>query len=167
MLTEQTTATTIFELLESAFSVNPKRALKLYNDQRLQKVEPEEILAMISWQLSVLAIYMYSKNLPTSEVIAKSGVSPYTLSKARGVAEKLSFTSLKTMVSDLANLDFAYKTSSLDLDEGLKNFIVTIGELRFLLSRFWLRFSSCLGCRLFSNLLNSGLSSRFNTRGFS
>ncbi|MEI9913791.1 MAG: DNA polymerase III subunit delta [Candidatus Saccharibacteria bacterium] len=123
-LTEQSPSSTIFELLDAAFGLDIKKALKIYSEQRLQKVEPEQILAMLSWQLNTLAIYMTSKNLDNSVVLSTSGLSPYTLNKARQIATKLSFSNLKSFVRELANLDLASKTISLDLDEGLKNFIV-------------------------------------------
>ena len=124
LLSEQSASSTIFEMLDAAFSLNIKKALAMYAEQRLQKVEPEQILAMLSWQLNSLAVYMTSKNLPSSEVTSKSGLSPYTLSKARQIATKISFSHLKSLVSDLANMDQRYKSASFNLDEGLKNFIV-------------------------------------------
>ncbi|HEY1644919.1 MAG TPA: DNA polymerase III subunit delta [Candidatus Saccharimonadales bacterium] len=124
LLTEQSASSTIFELLDAAFSLNSKKALNIYTEQRLQKVEPEQILAMISWQLNTLALYMTSKNLSSSQITSGSGLSPYTLSKARQIAAKLVFSDLKRLVGDLSSLDLRSKTTSFDLDEGLKNFIV-------------------------------------------
>jgi DNA polymerase-3 subunit delta len=124
LLTEQSPTSTIFELLDAAFSLNTKKALTIYLEQRLQKVEPEQILAMLSWQLNILAVYMTSKNLTDSEIISASKLSPFTLSKARRIATKVSLSQLKSLVYDLVNLDLISKTISLDLDEGLKNFIV-------------------------------------------
>ncbi len=124
LLSEQSASSTIFELLDAAFSLNSPKALRIYADQRLQKVEPMQILAMISWQLNTLALYMTSKNLAEPEVLSRSGLSPYTLSKARQIATKISFSNLKSLVNDLAGLDLRSKTTSFDLDEGLKNFIV-------------------------------------------
>lgn len=124
LLTDQSANSTIFEMLDAAFSLNTKKALSLYSEQRLQKVEPAEILGLISWQLNTLAIYMTSKNLSNSEVASKAGLSPFTLSKARNIATKISFSRLKTLVRELAMLDLRFKLSTFDLDEGLKNYIV-------------------------------------------
>ena len=55
LLTEPTPQSTIFELLDTAFSGNTKRTLALYRDQREQKVESAKIIAMLTWQLRVLA----------------------------------------------------------------------------------------------------------------
>ena len=128
LLTERSPSTTIFELLDAAFDLNPKKALGIYREQRAQKVEPEQILAMLSWQLNIVAIYMTSKKLSDSEVLSVSRMSPYTLSKAKRISSKLNPTTLKKLVSNLSELDVMNKTSKLDLDEGLKNFIVTLGK---------------------------------------
>lgn len=125
-LTEQSPSSTIFELLDAAFSLNPKKALRIYNEQRLLKVEPEQILAMLSWQLNTLAIYLSSKKLTSSQILSKSGLSPYTINRARQVATNLTLSNLKSFVRELANLDLASKTVNLDLDEGLKNFIASL-----------------------------------------
>ncbi|MHB1864926.1 MAG: DNA polymerase III subunit delta [Candidatus Saccharimonadales bacterium] len=124
LLSVPSASSTIFELLDAAFNFNIKGALTIYAEQRLQKVEPEQILAMISWQLNTLALYLTSKSLSSSEILAKSGLSPYTLNKARNTARKLTIGRVKQFVNELAVLDMASKTINLDLDEGLKNFIV-------------------------------------------
>lgn len=127
LLNERSPSSTVFELLEAAFSQHTVKAIAVYDEQRLLRVEPEQILAMLSWQLNALALYMTSTKLSPKEVYAKSGMSPFSLSKAKQIASKLSYSNLKELVSDLSELDLKSKTSSLDLDEGLKNFIVGLG----------------------------------------
>src|SRR3546814_19438404 len=51
-----TPQSTIFELLDAALSGNTRRALELYEEQRSMKVEPQQIIAMLAWQLHVLAV---------------------------------------------------------------------------------------------------------------
>jgi DNA polymerase-3 subunit delta len=128
LLTVRSPSSTVFELLDAAFELNSKKALGIYKEQRSQKVEPEQILAMLSWQLNIVAIYMTSKKLSDSEVLSVSRMSPYTLNKAKRISTKLSPNNLKKLVSELSYLDVQNKTTSLDLDEGLKNFIVSLVE---------------------------------------
>ena len=124
LLSEQSADSTIFQLLDAAFSAKTKIALDIYDDQRSQRVEPELILSMISWQVQVLALCVTSKNLSFDRVVSMTKMSPYALQKAKQIASKLSFSRLKTMVSELSQMDVRSKTISFDLDEGLKNFIV-------------------------------------------
>ena len=53
LLTEPNPQSKVFDLLDAIFSGQKGRALKLYDEQRAQKVEPQAILAMIAWQLNI------------------------------------------------------------------------------------------------------------------
>ncbi|HEX7632915.1 MAG TPA: DNA polymerase III subunit delta, partial [Candidatus Saccharimonadales bacterium] len=69
-LTEAAPQSTIFELLEAAFAGNARRTMQLYREQRALKVEPPQIVAMLTWQLHVLAILKAAGDRPL-ETIAK------------------------------------------------------------------------------------------------
>jgi DNA polymerase-3 subunit delta len=56
LLTEAAPQSTVFELLDAAFTGRTKRAFELYREQRALKVEPQAIIAMLAWQLHVLAV---------------------------------------------------------------------------------------------------------------
>lgn len=116
----------VFELLDAAFEGNKKRALKLYDEQRAQKVEPQAIMAMISWQLYLLGIVKYSGGKQAGEVAADLSMNPYPVSKAARLASKLSEEKLKSLVNEAYKIDWKSKTSALNLDEALKTYIVTM-----------------------------------------
>jgi len=126
LLTEPNPQSKVFDLLDVAFAGQKGRALKLYDDQRAQKVEPQAILAMIAWQLNIIAIAKYSKERDISEVSRESGVKDYPLRKAGRLADKLDEEKLKNLVSEALNIDWRSKTTSLDLDETLKTYIVSL-----------------------------------------
>lgn len=126
LLTESTPQSKIFELLDAAFGGNKERALRLYEEQRIQKVEPQAIMAMLIWQLSLLATVKLGSSRSEATIAADTGMKPYPISKAAGLADKLGGAKLKAMVSDLFQIDWQSKTSSLDLDEALKTYIVTL-----------------------------------------
>jgi len=126
LLTEPNPQSKVFDLLDVAFAGQKGRALKLYDDQRAQKVEPQAILAMIAWQLNIIAIAKYSKERDISEVSRESGVKDYPLRKVGRLADKLDEEKLKNLVSEALNIDWRSKTTSLDLDETLKTYIVSL-----------------------------------------
>lgn len=126
LLTEPTPQSKIFELLDAAFSGRKEQALRLYDDQRAQKVEPQAILAMIAWQLQQIAIAKQAGNRPLTEVAHDSGMKEYPLRKAKALADKLSDNELKKMVSEALDIDYRGKTTALDLDEALKNYIISL-----------------------------------------
>lgn len=126
LLTEPTPSSKIFDLLDAAFAGRKEQALRLYEDQRAQRIEPQAILAMIAWQLQQIAIAKMAGNRAITEVSRDSGMKEYPLSKAKNLADKLSDNELKNMVSEALDIDWRGKTTTLDMDEALKNYIISL-----------------------------------------
>lgn len=126
LLTSKNPQTKVFDLLDAAFSGNKQKALALYADQRTQRVEPQEIMAMLAWQLRLLVAASIGKEEQSSVIAKDLGLSPYPLSKAQNLVAKIGTTRLKELVNDAAEIDRKAKTSSIDLDEALKTYISTL-----------------------------------------
>ena len=125
LLTDQAPQGKIFDLLDAAFGGNKKRALKLYEEQRAQRVEPQAILAMLAWQLQLLALAKHAKSRNPSEIAKDTGMSPYPLTKAKNLANKIDNNELNKMVNQALDIDWRSKSTGLDLDEALKTYITT------------------------------------------
>ncbi|HMH31141.1 MAG TPA: DNA polymerase III subunit delta [Methylomirabilota bacterium] len=126
LLTEATPQSTIFELLEAAFTGNTKRAFKLYEEQRALKVEPIQIIAMLGWQLNVLAIIKTGGDRDSDQIAKEAKLNPFVVRKSQSIARNLSLTELKKLVSDLLKIDTASKRTSIDTDEALQNYILQL-----------------------------------------
>jgi DNA polymerase-3 subunit delta len=126
LLTEPTPQSKVFDLLDAAFAGQKERALDLYEDQRAQKVEPQAILAMLAWQLQQIAVAKVAGNRSITDVARDSGMKEYPLRKAKNLADKLSNDDLKKMVSEALDIDLRGKTTALNMDEALKNYITTL-----------------------------------------
>lgn len=128
LLTEPTPQSTIFELLETAFAGNGKRALELYQEQRAQKVEPQQIIAMLAWQLHVLALVKTAGERTPDGIAKAARMSPFVVKKSAGIARKLTAGELKRLVADLLAIDVRLKRESLDADEALQNYLIQIAK---------------------------------------
>ena len=126
LLTDETPQSKVFDLLDAAFAGQKAKALKLYEQQRLLKVEPQMILAMIGWQLQVLAVLKTAEALEPGKIAADSGLNPYVLRKAAPLARRLSLEQVKDLVGQALEMDYKNKIGKLDLDEALKNYLITI-----------------------------------------
>jgi len=126
LLTNMTPRSSIFSLLDKAFAGDKKGALKVYDEQRQQNVEPYNILALIIWQLHALTLAKTAGKISSTELAAKSGLSPYTAAKSAKLAESRSLKDIKDLVSRVTQLEYAAKTSAVDIDDGLKNLIVSL-----------------------------------------
>ena len=122
-MTEQLPQSKIFDLLDAAFAGQQQRALALYHEQRALRVEPQEILAMIGWQLRHIAL---AKTAQGHDLVREGKLSPYGAQKAQRVASRLTLTELKRLVSDLTNLDVRSKSVTFDLDSALTVYILSL-----------------------------------------
>lgn len=126
LLTEPNPQSKVFDLLDAAFSGRKEKALKLYDEQRAQKVEPQAILAMVAWQLNIIAIAKMAGKREVAQVSRDSGIKDYPLRKARALADKLDDKKIKKLVTEALDIDWRGKTTSLDMDEALKTYIVNL-----------------------------------------
>ena len=124
IMTEQTPQSKIFDLLDAAFSGQTKKALDLYAEQRTMKVEPQEILAMIGWQLRQVAL---AKTAGANHDLVREGkVSPYSANKAKAIANRLTLQQLKELIQGIVSIDARSKRQPIDLDEALQTYILQI-----------------------------------------
>lgn len=126
LLTEPAPQSTIFQLLEAAFAGQTQRALRLYADQRAQKVEPAQIIAMLAWQLHVLAVVKAAGDRPAETIARDAKLNPFVVRKSQVIARQLTMTQLKRLVHDLLKIDIAMKRTAIDADEALEHYLLTL-----------------------------------------
>lgn len=128
LLTDATPQSTIFQLLEAAFAGNSKRALDLYSEQRALKVEPPQIIAMLAWQLQILAVIKTAGDKQSDQIARDAKLNPFVVSKSLGVARDLSLHEVKSLVSDLLEIDTESKSTNIDTDEALKLYLLKLSR---------------------------------------
>jgi DNA polymerase-3 subunit delta len=126
LLTEATPQSTIFQLLEAAFRGDAKQTLKLYGEQRSLKVEPPQIVAMLAWQLHVLALLKTAGGRTSNTIAADAKISPFVVQKSQAIAEDMSMSELKKLLQGLLSIDARSKSENLDADEALQNYLLSI-----------------------------------------
>lgn len=128
LMTEATPQSTIFQLLEAAFAGNRPKTLALYAEQRALKVEPQQIIALLGWQLHVLALVVASKGKSADAIASEAKVSPFVVRKTQGMARRVSLADARRLVYDLTVLDLRCKRQPIDLDEALQLYLLTIAS---------------------------------------
>lgn len=129
LLTERTPQSTVFELLDAAFAGNTKRAIELYHEQRALKVESQAIIAMLAWQLHILALVKNAGNRTPDEIAREAKLNPYVVRKTQGLNRNLTAGRIRQMIKDLLELDVKSKTVTLDADEALQLYILKIANI--------------------------------------
>jgi DNA polymerase-3 subunit delta len=126
LLTEANPQSTVFELLDAAFAGRTRRAFELYREQRALKVEPQAIIAMLAWQLHVLAVIKTAGARSVEDIARQAKLNPFVVRKSQALARSLSLTGLKTKIAELLQLDLNLKTKSMDADEALQYYLLTL-----------------------------------------
>lgn len=128
LLVERTPQSTVFELLDAAFSGNAKRAVQLYHEQRALRVEPQAIIAMLAWQLHVLALVKNAGSRTADQIAAQAKLNPFVVRKTQNLARALSKERVSQLIAALLNLDVRSKTITIDIDEALQLYIIDIAN---------------------------------------
>jgi DNA polymerase III delta subunit len=123
-LTDQSVQSTIFSLLDAAFAGDSKKAISMYREQRSMRIEPQYIIAMLTWQLTALAQAVFAQPQTESTIVA-AGQSPYSARKSLTLAKKISKAQAKKMIKDLSELDLQTKTN-VDADAGLELYLLEL-----------------------------------------
>lgn len=127
--TEQQLQATIFELLDVIFAGNDKRTLEIYDELLLSKTDPSEIIALISWQLNILAVVIYSGSTDSGEIARLAKLHPFVVGKALKVTSRLNKTSLKLAIEKVLDADLRIKTSSSSPEDVLRVLLVGLTSL--------------------------------------
>lgn len=128
LLSEPAPQSTIFALLEAAFGGQTKRALDLFQEQRRAKVDPAQIIAMLTWQLWVVTVIKAAGDRSTDEIAREAKLNPYVVRKSQTIARQLSVMQLKRLVAELLALDIRSKREGIDLDEALQHYLLTLSS---------------------------------------
>lgn len=126
LLVERLPQSTVFELMDAAFSGNAQKTFDLYREQRALKVEPQAILAMLSWQLHTLAVVKAGAPRMADQIAKEAKLNPFVVRKTQGIARRLSLEHIKSLIHDLLQLDIALKRTSIDADEALQIFLLKL-----------------------------------------
>jgi len=128
LLTETLPHSTVFNMLEAAFAGNRSRALSLYKEQRQLGEEPQKLLAMIVWQLHILAVVKTAGLKAPNQIAAQSKLSPYTVQKSQAITRAMKLGDLKLLIHVVLELDIQLKSQPISADEAIQNLLITISS---------------------------------------
>ncbi|MEJ0073291.1 MAG: DNA polymerase III subunit delta [Candidatus Saccharibacteria bacterium] len=128
LLTDRTPQSSIFELLDAAFAGNAKRATALYDEQRAARVEPQQVLATLIWQLHILAIVIAAGSRSGDTIAREAKISPFTVRKTQGLARRITPTRLKQLITELRQFDTRLKSEALNADETVRYYLLILAN---------------------------------------
>ncbi|MFO0920681.1 MAG: DNA polymerase III subunit delta [Candidatus Saccharimonadales bacterium] len=130
LLVDRSIQSTIFELIENAVSGRAGKALTLYEEQKKLGVDAHQVIAVLAWQLQVVATIKSSGNMQKSDIATRAKINPYVLTKSMSLAKDIDFANIKKHIQDLYDLDTKSKSKSVDVDQNLQWFIMSLSKAR-------------------------------------
>ncbi|MCX6725151.1 MAG: hypothetical protein NTX80_01230 [Candidatus Saccharibacteria bacterium] len=129
LLIEPSPRSTVFDMLEAAFNGRTKRALELYGEQRQLRKDPQAMIALIAWQIHILALIKVAGQRSPGEIAKEGRVNPFVVNKSISIAKRLSTQQIKDLVHETLLLDIALKSQPIDADSALKNLLLKISKI--------------------------------------
>lgn len=128
-LTDPLPSSKVFDLLDAAIAGRLEAALDIYEDQRSQKTDPLAILALVIWQLQVIALAGSAKSTDMALLSKESGISEYPLKKAYPVSVRLTHAMLASLVDAAIETDGRIRVDYVDADDAMKLLIIKIANV--------------------------------------
>lgn len=126
LLTDKTPQSSIFDVLDAAFAGNSSLAFQRYKEQRALRVEPRQIIAMLAWQLYILALVKTAKDRSADQIARDSHMKPFVIRKTQNLARHVSMQQLRKYIAELHHFDVRLKTESLLADEVVQYYLLTL-----------------------------------------
>jgi len=127
-LTVPSPRSTIFNLIDAAFSGDSKRAIKIYEEQRVQKVEPQAIMGMIVWQMHIVAMCAVAKDRRGDDIAKQAGLNGYVVGKSLTIAKQMGISKVNDFLKLLRDIEATSRKQTYDYDNALKYAILTLGR---------------------------------------
>jgi DNA polymerase-3 subunit delta len=125
LLTSYSPQSSIFAMLDAAFAGDVSMALKLYNEQRAQGMQPQAILGMIAWQLHALSVVKAAGQMSQKEIAERSRLSPFVIRKNMPNTRRISEHQLLSLLDQAIQTDKRLKTTSVNPDDALQALIMS------------------------------------------
>lgn len=101
----------IFTLLEMVFAAKAKKAVEYYESLDRGASEPLYVVSMFYWQLNNVAIVKAAKDRTDGEIAKDNKMSPYVVSKSRGLASKITKAQLIGMYDAVIDAEKQLKST--------------------------------------------------------
>lgn len=128
LITEQAPHSTTFDLLDAALSGHTKKAIALYEEQRMLKAEPVQIIALLAWQLHVLALIKTAGNRDAATIAKEARLNPFVVRKSTAIANRMSLAEVKELVRTVRDLDIRLKSEPIDPDEAMLHLLIHLRQ---------------------------------------
>jgi DNA polymerase III delta subunit len=123
LLVEPSLNTTVFKLLEVAFSGKHHQVSNIFNQLIAEKVEIPQIIGAMAWQLQLFAIIKSSPGYSANQIAEKIGANVYMVDNSMQTIAKYSYNDLVNYSQRLVDLSTEFRDYQIDQNESLINLL--------------------------------------------
>ncbi len=115
-----------FKLIDAIMGHDLTTAFKIYQDLKVQKVEPFVIINLLAreYRLTYLVAMLSLKNTPEYEIAKKLNLQSWQVNKYLTLSYQYSTSELASNLLELANIDYQVKTGQINKYSALEVFIL-------------------------------------------
>lgn len=115
LLVEELPQNTVFEMLDSLVAGNTARTMDLYDKLLKKRVDANEIIGMLGWQLHTLSLIRAAGGRE-SEIASRTKLHPFVIQKNFRLASRLSLAQLKECVDRVFQAELSIKKDGLNAE---------------------------------------------------
>jgi len=128
-LAVRTSEQNVFLLVEEIAKLRPERAMTIFHDLLKEKEEPIKLLVLIARQFRMMlgTKELARQGFSQAQIASQLGAHPFAIKIAGEQAKRFKTETLERILGELADLDYAMKTGTIDKTLGLELFILRLG----------------------------------------
>jgi DNA polymerase III delta subunit len=123
LLVEPSLNTTVFKLLEVAFSGQYHQVSEIFNQLIVEKTEVPQIIGAIAWQLQLFAVIKSAPSYSASQIAEKIGLNIYTVENSIKTISKYSYSDIVEYSKKLVDLSMKFRDYQINQNEALINLL--------------------------------------------
>ncbi len=118
----------VFELSNAILKKDHKQIMQIYNDLKLLKIEPINLISLLAnqFRLMLQVSILKNQNLTDNEIATTLNVHPYRIKLAKQyIQQNYSLNTIKNILLDLSDLDYKIKIGEYDRYVDFELFLAT------------------------------------------
>ncbi len=127
LLIEDLPQNTVFEMLDSLVAGNTKKTMDLYDKLLEKRVDANEIIGMLGWQLHTLSLIRAAGGRE-SEIASRTKLHPFVIQKNLGLASRLSMSQLRGCVDKVFQAELSIKRDGLNAENVVSVLLLTLSS---------------------------------------
>lgn len=120
----------VFSFSKTLTSSHPEEIITKYIEKKRSDLNPMFLISQIAsiYNLAILVHEYKEQNFSNSEIADKLKIHPFRIKKAQDLLYISSFQKIKSIINDLADLEYKVKNGIIDINIGLDSLVLNLAK---------------------------------------